>query len=310
MKQSLKIIFFGNEKIATGVESEPLVFKALLKSSHEVVALVVKTNGSKSRNKRKEPIIELAEAQNVPILNPTNIKDIKHDISRLNADCGVLVAYGKIIPEDIISIFPRGIINLHPSLLPNLRGSTPVETAILSGLNETGVSIMSLAKEMDAGPIYAQVKLSIPEGISKQDLATMLHSQGSSTMIDVLDNIDNTTAKAQNEDYATFTSQISKHDGIIDWTKSATLIEREIRAFAGWPRSITNISGFDVIVTAAHAESSGSKVLNPGEIHIDNVKKSIKVETSEGFLFIDTIQPVGRKEMEIASFINGYIKNA
>jgi methionyl-tRNA formyltransferase len=305
MKKSLRVLFFGNERIATGIHSSPVVLQALIDSDHAVVGLMVHSSGTTSRSKTAEPTLELAESRGIPVYNPANLKVVAEQLHALQADIGVLVAYGKIIPQEIIDIFPLGIINLHPSELPKFRGSTPVESVILSGQSQTAVSIMRLVAKMDAGPILAQKSLSIPYRIPKQDLADTLHMEGANLMISVLASIaDQTqTETEQSETDVTLCSLIAKSDGMLDWSKPAEQLEREIRAYAGWPTSYFEKNGIRYVVTSADStdeivsQSTGTTVTSD---------KALGIQTGEGTLWIKTIQPAGKKEMPVEAFLNGY----
>lgn len=305
MKKSLKIVFFGNEKIATGIESSPLIFDALLKSKHEVVALVIHASEQKGRVKKTEPITSLALEHKVPIFNPDSLKDIYSELKALRADIGILVAYGKLVPVSCIDIFPHGILNVHPSLLPKLRGSTPIEGTILQGLHETGVSIMRLAPAMDAGNIIAQQSVELTGEESKQDLAYLLHSLGSSILIDCLDQLRSDSPfheVPQNESEATYCSRISKQAGLLSPVRSAVELERQIRAYHKWPGSWFMHKGKKYIVTKARVEQNDPT--HTGELLIHD--NSLGLQTSKGVLVIESIQPEGKKEMPIKAFLNGY----
>jgi methionyl-tRNA formyltransferase len=302
--QSLRIVFFGNERIATGIVSRPLALQALLDSPHEVVAVVVHRSDPAGRKAKVEPVMELAEQNNIPILNPTNVSDIKEQLRELNADCGVLIAYGKIVPQEVIDIFPGGILNLHPSLLPNLRGSTPVETALLDGLDTTGVSIMGLVHKMDAGPVYAQQRVPISTSMGKQALADELHACGVKILFEVLDKLvhQSATYEDQDEQSATFTKRIEKNDGLLDWSDDSVLLERKIRAYAGWPGAWTNIGGLRIKICSAVIEEIP---IDRGDWVIYN--SALYFSCGDGkHIRVDTLQPENKKEMPILAFLNGY----
>lgn len=305
MSQSLKIVFFGNEHLATGVESDPLLFKALLESNHQVVALVVHSSEQSGRSQKKEPIIELAEAHNIPVYNPSKAIECLDQLSHFNADCGVLAAYGKMVPEEVISMFPRGIINLHPSLLPKLRGSTPLEAAILSGEPNTGVSIMKLVKQMDAGPIYKQETVAISPTITKQELVAILHQKGAEMMLEVIDNLPDYENQLSNQDESavSFCSLISKTDGTIGWKEPAEVIERKVRAYAGWPKSSCMLAGKRTVIHVATVTSE-QRADTAGQVIVDG--DNLGVQTSSGVLWITSLQPEGKKEMPVKVFLAGY----
>lgn len=305
MSKSLKVLFFGNERIATGITAEPVLLKALIASHHEVVGLVVHSAEAKSRSSKTEPIAQLAENAGIRVINPKSLADNVQEIKDFGADIGVLVAYGKIVPAEIIDLFEHGIINLHPSALPKLRGSTPLESVILSGDTGTSISIMKLASKMDAGPLLAQKNVDISDDTSKQQLADQLHEEGTKLMMEVLAQISSGDAveRKQDETKATFCSTIKKSDGQIDWTKSATQIEREIRAFAGWPTSYFEVNNQRYVVISA--DISTEKISDvPGTVLA--AQSTLGVQCSDGVVWITSIQPAGKKEMPILAFLNGY----
>lgn len=304
MKKSTKIVFFGNERIATGVTTKTPTLNSLINEGYEVVAVISNYEKPTSRNVRKLEIAQTAESLKVPFYTPSNTKELTEILSKIGAEIGVLVAYGKIIPQSVIKLFPYGIVNIHPSELPKHRGSIPIEAAILEGASSTAVSIMKLVADMDAGPIYAQTRVSIKEYATKQELADTLLDIGSKTLIDVLPSILDGSCRAQEQDNskATYDTRISKEDGIIDWRKDASTISREIRAFASWPKSRARISGVEVIITAGHPSM---EPLEAGKPQIQN-SDTLIVGCGKGSLVIDKIQPLGKKEMDAKSFINGY----
>jgi methionyl-tRNA formyltransferase len=252
---SKKIIFFGNERLATGVITTTPTLKALLAADYDIMAVVVnEARDVHSKKTRELEIDSLAKEHSLPVFAPQKVTDIIHILGDYKADIGVLVAFGQIVPQSVIDLFPYGIINIHPSLLPLHRGSTPLESVILAGEPTTGVSIMQLVKAMDAGPIIAQKKVMLRGNETKQALADSLLSLGSSMIVEVLPLIFNgiATYTLQDETRTTIDQRISKQDGIINWNDPAITIERKIRAYAGWPGSRTIIANKEVIVTKAH----------------------------------------------------------
>lgn len=254
-KTSKTLIFFGNERLSTGfVPHGAPTLQALIDNGYDVKAVVSNFTRATSRKARKLEVQEVAEAHNIPVLLPQRLRDIKEKLAAYGAEAAVLVAYGKMVPQDIIDIFPKGIINIHPSLLPQYRGSTPIESAILDGAPETGVSLMKLVKEMDAGPVWAQEKVTLRGNETKQALTETLLEKGKNMLIQHLPSILEGTlqAKLQNDLAATYTRLLTKADGVLDTkNKTAKQLEREIRAFAVWPKSRTVLYGKDIIVTKA-----------------------------------------------------------
>ncbi len=213
--------------------------QSLIAAGYDVSAIVSNYAESQSRNLRALEVSSVAEQYDIPVLLPKRLLDIKPQLEVLHASVGILVAYGKIVPQEIIDIFPHGIINIHPSLLPLHRGPTPVESAILEGASETGVSLMRLVRAMDAGPIFAQTKITLSGKETKQILASRLLDAGKELLIRHLPAIlsGDLDPKDQDDSAATYDKLIQKGDGLIDWLKPAEQLEHEVRAFTGWPQS-------------------------------------------------------------------------
>jgi len=299
MKKSNSLVFFGNERLSSGfIPDGAPTLSALIEHGYDVKAIVAHHEGGQSRKARSLEIEEVAKAHNIPVLLPDKPKEIIDQLASFNADAGVLVAYGRIIPQSVIDLFPHGILNIHPSLLPQFRGSTPIEQAILDGNGETGVSVMGLVKEMDAGPVYAQRRVALNGTETKQELTQKLLSIGSQLIIDVLPAVLAGTAhpQLQDESKATFTSLFAKTDGIMDLHKPAERLEREVRAYAVWPKSRLDLGEHQVTVTkarVAQAETDGTLVIacNPGWLEI-----------------LELTAPSG-KTMSGADFKRGYLRD-
>mgnify|MGYP000277106796 CR=1 FL=1 len=300
---SNRIIFFGNERLATGTSTDCPLLSSLIEAGYDIAAVVTNNSNTTGRKKRQLEISELAKKHAIPVLMPAQPLDIKEELTQLDATIGVLAAYGRIVPQAMIDIFPLGIINVHPSLLPLHRGSTPIESVILNGGTKTGVSIMALTKQMDAGPVYAQSEIILTGKETKQELADTASEIGARMIVELLPDILNGTVVAlpQDESRATYDSLISKSDAIIDWTKPAAQIEREIRAYANWPKSRTQLLGKDVII---HKVSVIAKTkVTPGETEV--TKDSLMVDCAQNTLQIDVIQPANKSPMATAAFLNG-----
>lgn len=302
-KRSKAVVFFGNERLATGVSTDTPVIKSLLKSGYSIKAIVSHYERGRSRNTRGLEIARVADENGIPLLLPERLSDIQGQLVGYEAVIGVLAAYGKLVPQSIIDIFPEGIINVHPSLLPLHRGPTPIESVILDGSASTGVSIMGLVKEMDAGPIYAQQTMPLTGKETKQSLADTLSQAGAVMIIDVLEQIYNGKVRSvkQNDSRATFDSLITKESGVLDFNKPAFRLEREVRAYLGWPQSRTTMAGREIIVTKAHVVSGYGEI---GSIWVEG--KQAGFYTSKDILAIDTLKPAGRSEMTTEGFLAGY----
>jgi methionyl-tRNA formyltransferase len=301
---SKKILFFGNERLATGINTTVPALRGLLDSNYEVAAVVIaQTDPGKSRKARSLEVATVAAEHNIPLVSFADLNQAKDELAVYGAQAAVLIAYGKIIPPEVLAIFPAGIINIHPSLLPLHRGSTPLEAVILSGASKTGVSLMKLSEKMDAGPIYARESMPLNGMETKQALADQLSTIGTNMLLKHLPAILDGSAESvpQDESHATYDAHISKADGVINWSKPATQLEREVRAYAGWPRSRTTIGTTDVIITAAHLSKGSGE---PGSLRING--KQLGAYCGEDVLVIDSLIPAGKREMPAAAFLAGY----
>lgn len=301
---SKKILFFGNERLATGVSSSVPTLKALLSHGYEVPAVIVaQSQMAKSRRTRRLEVETVAHEHGIPLISPENLAAAKDQLSGFGAAAAVLIAYGKIVPGEVLDLFPRGVINVHPSLLPRHRGPSPIESAILEGDRETGVSLMKLAPKMDTGPVYAQQTVSLSGQEGKQELADRLSALGAELITKHLPEVLDGLAEPlpQNEASATYDHLITKADGLMVWTKPAVRLEREVRAYAGWPRSRAELGQTPVVITKAHAESGGGQ---PGSLSVAG--KQLGVYCGEGLLVIDRLIPAGKKEMPATAFLAGY----
>jgi methionyl-tRNA formyltransferase len=270
-----KLVFLGNERLATGVSTDVPTLRGLVAAGCDMTAVVANHNEGISRKSKPLEIAQVAHAYHIPVLMPERLISIADKLRATGAKAAVLVAFGKIIPQEVLDLFPDGIINVHPSLLPKLRGSTPVETAILNGLEETGVSLMRLVPEMDAGPVYAQKRIPLDGAETKFQLAQKLLEEGSKLLLENLDDIlaGRLPTKIQDETEATYSRLLSKADGHIDFNEPAIDIERKVRAFLGFPKTRAKIHGHDVVITKsrlAESKGDGALVVNcqPGYLEI------------------------------------------
>ena len=290
-----KLVFFGNERLATAVSTDAPTLRALVAAGYEIKAVVSTHAEQISRQKRTLEIIDVAHAYHIPVHLPEKLSSIKNVLQKTAAEAAVLVAYGKIIPQEIIDIFPGGIINIHPSLLPKLRGSTPVETAILNGLEETGVSLMKLTAEMDAGPVYAQQTVPLSGSETKPELALKLLNEGCQLLLDHLDGIlaGSLMPEPQDETAATYTRLLTKPDGHLDFSEPAELVERKVRAFLGFPKTRAKIFNREIVITKARLAASR----RDGDLVL---------ECQPGYLEILELTAPSGRTMTGSEFIRGY----
>lgn len=288
------IVFFGTEDFS--LES----LKGMINAGYNIAAVVTRPDSKKGRGQTmSQPVVKkLATKHKIPVWQPNKLTEIAEDIKKFDSPAGVLVSFGKIIPESIIELFKPGIINVHPSLLPAYRGPSPIESAIKDGLTKTGVTIMQLAAKMDAGPIYGQLTYNLDGQETKPELYETMAKAGTATLLSLLPSILDGTLrpKPQDESLATYCGLLDKQDA---WLKpdemSAESAERQIRAHLGFPKSKINIDGQDIIITSAHITDSKTTPLD--------------VEFNEGsILSIDSLYVPGGSEMTAKAYLNGLRK--
>lgn len=297
---SKTILFFGTEDFSAHT------LEALISHDYHIGAIITKPDTQRGRSKQlvKPRVKEIGEQHNIPVWQPAKLSDIAHDIVALDRPVGVLVSYGKIIPQSIIDLFSPGIINVHPSLLPRYRGPSPIESAILHGDSETGISIMQLSAHMDAGPVYFQETIPLAGNETAPELYSSLGQRGAELVATVLPQILDGTLPAvpQQEQAATYCQLIAKQDGEIDWHKAAAQIEREVRAYAGWPGSRTQLGSVDAIITQVCITTLPSPVA--GEVRV--VSDNLYVGAADAWVEILSLKPIGKKEMPARAFLAGY----
>lgn len=301
--QTKPIVFFGTEDFSADS------LEALISRGYVISAIVTKPDTRRGRGKQlvAPRVKEIGIAHNIPVWQPAKLSAITDDIRQLDAPIGVLVSFGKIIPQDIIDLFSPGIINVHPSLLPQYRGPSPIETAILNDDSETGISIMQLSAAMDAGPVYTQTTVPLRSDDTAPLLYEQLGRQGAELLANTLpDIIDNSLhAAAQNDTQATYCQLISKTDGVIDWSsESAARIERKLRAYLGWPGCTATLGSMQVVITGARIATDLPSA-TPGQIHADKTHLFVAAADNT-WLEVLSLKPVGKKEMPIRAFLAGY----
>lgn len=280
-----RLIFFGTPEFATAS------LRALYESdAYEIVAVITQPDKPAQRKQKltPPPVKVLAESLSIPVFQPKSCKPTHPDGQKLideikfyAPDIAVVVAYGKILPKEILTIPPFGCVNVHGSLLPLLRGPSPIHTAILEGHTSSGISIMLLEETMDTGPVLSKTTVLLRKDETTQTLHDTLMKKGASLLVETLPKyMDGTiTPKEQNHEKATYCHLIEKTDGEIDWNEPDEIIERKIRAYTPWP--------------SAYTYENGKRI------------KIIKAHLDDGKCVLDTVQPEGKKPMSYADFQRG-----
>lgn len=294
---SKTIVFFGTDEFSA------VSLRELIDHGFTIGAVVTKPDSRKGRGRELQPSLvkQIAVENNIPVWQPLKMTEIADEITSLNTQngekaVGVLVSYGKIIPQAIIDLFEPGIINVHPSLLPKYRGPSPIESAIINGDTVTGVSIMQLSAAMDAGPVYKQVVFPLSDTETAPELETKLALLGAQELVTILPSIISgaLTAAPQHESVATYCALLQKEDSQLKPELiTAEQAERQVRAYLAYPKTKATITGHSVVITKAHIESVGSTVLD--------------IQCQDGrFLSIDELIGPSGRVMNTKAFLNGY----
>lgn len=302
----MKIVFFGTPQFSADY------LKAILEAGDIEVAAVVTQHDEPVGRKHvltPPPVKALALEHGIPVWQPASMKSpALHGTLRLyDADVFVVIAFGRMLPQDLLSIPKHGVVNVHPSLLPKYRGPSPMFAALLAGDTETGVTIMQIDAEMDHGPVLDAAKIAVDP---KETIATLTHKVvniGAPLLISSLRRfVDGTLTPApQDHTQATFCKLLSRADGVIDWTKPASVIERQIRALNPWPGTSTTWKrGEEDIKLKLIGADIGTAVIAPGLAQA--VGNQLFVGTGTTAIIVSELQPAGSKPMPAAAFLRGH----
>lgn len=294
--KKIPLVFFGSGPVAASSLEGIMDF-------FEIELVITKPRPA--HHKEPAPVEVLADRNSLPIRFAGNAKELDSVIESLEikSQIGLVIDFGVIVSPFAISRFKKGLINSHFSLLPRWRGADPITYCVLEGDKETGVSLMKIVPKLDDGPLIAQEKLTLPEKIDSQELTVELTRLSNRMLKEYVPEYINgkIEPRPQSKSGVSYSHKISKRDGIIDWTKPADRIEREIRAYAGWPKSIAEFNGIRCIVTEAEKiEENGT----PGEYKVND--SSFVVFAGKNAISLKRIKPAGKKEMSIEEFLRGY----
>jgi methionyl-tRNA formyltransferase len=291
MSTSKTVIFFGTDSFSVPA------LRGLLADGFSVGAVVTKPDSKQGRGQKvtASPVKQIALQHDIPVWQPTKLADIIDDIKALGPVIGVLSSYGKIIPQSVLDLFEPGIINIHPSLLPTYRGPSPIETAILNQDEVTGVSIMLLSADMDAGPLYEQVEVPIFSDEEAPALYETLANEGTAALLHVLPAImSGQLQPSPQKGEATYTSLLKKSDTLLDpTTMTAQEADAQVRAYLLFPKTKLTLSGRQVIVTKAHVSE-----VKTGALEVMCKDKR--------YLVIDELTGPSGRNMSGKDFLNGY----
>ena len=297
------IVFFGTPQFA--VPS----LEALISSPHRV-ALVV-TQPDKRRNRGQKvtdaPVKAAARAHDLPVYQPDRLRDpeVIGTIREHQPDIGVVAAYGKLIPGDLLRLPRHGMVNVHASLLPKYRGAAPVHRSVMNGDLETGVTIMQMVEALDAGDMLAKSRRAIGPDETSEQLERELAGDGARLLLEVLDRIQAGTvqAESQDESLSTYAPRLRKEEGLIDWTLSSRQIHDRVRGLYPWPHAYSHLEGARLIVLKVRLKADTATDA-PGTI-VNVSRDEIEVATGNGQIVITEVQPEGKRPMTTREFLAG-----
>ena len=300
----MKVIFMGTPDFSVGT------LEALIEAGHDVVLAVTQPDKPKGRGKEMQftPVKECALKYNIPVFQPIKVRQQEciEELRKYEADIMVVVAFGQILPKEILEMTPYGCINVHASLLPKYRGAAPIQWAIINGETESGVTTMQMNEGLDTGDML--LKTVIP--FEKEETGGSLHDKlsvaGAKLCVETLEGLQagRIVPEPQGETPTAYAKMLDKQLGNINWQQSAVEIERLIRGLSPWPSAYTNWNGKIMKIWSATA-LEGIKTSEEGTI-VKVEKDAFYVQTGDGCLKVTELQIPGKKRMDAGAFLRGY----
>ncbi|QDO81919.1 methionyl-tRNA formyltransferase [Shewanella psychropiezotolerans] len=298
----LNIVFAGTPDFAARH------LQALIDSEHNVICVYSQPDRPAGRGKKLQasPVKTLALEHDIPVYQPKSLRNeaAQQELSGLNADLMVVVAYGLILPQVVLDTPKLGCINVHGSILPRWRGAAPIQRALWAGDKETGITIMQMDLGLDTGDMLLKTQLTIEDDDTSGSLYDKLAQQGPDALIQALAGLTNGELKAEKQDetLANYAKKLSKEEAELDWDKSALQLWREIRAFNPWP--ISHFSHNDASIKIRQAKVSESISDAPAGTIISADKNGIEIATGEGVLSLQNMQLPGKKPLSVGDILN------
>ncbi len=301
----MRILFMGTPDFAVPSLS------ALVRAGHTVCGAFTQPDRKKNRGMKlvPSPVKELCEAEQIPVFQPESLKDPEavDQIRRLSPDLIVVAAYGKILPESVLSLPKLGCVNVHSSLLPAYRGAAPVNWAVINGENRTGVTIMYMSAELDAGDIIDQKAVDIGPDETAGELTDRLAVLGASLLTGAVSDIEDGTATRtpQDPEKATYAPMLTRELSPVDWSMTAAEIHNRVRGLLPWPAATATLGGTrcKLLQTRIRPEMTD----DPAGTVIEADKGGLRVAAGDKTVIeLLTLQPDGKKPMEAGAFLAGH----
>lgn len=298
------VAFFGTPAFAVPT------LRALLASSHTVCGVVTQPDRPRGRGQKvtDAPVKALAVERGLPVFQPASLRtaEAHGTIARWRPDLGVVAAYGRIIPESMLALPRLGMINVHASLLPKYRGAAPVHRAVIDGERETGVTIMEVVPQLDAGPMLAKVRRPIgpdeTSDIVERDLAEL----GAALLVQVTDALERGPVEREPQDHmlSTYAPRLTKEEGLVDWSLPAVFLHNRVRGLYPWPHAYTWLGGERLILLRSSVDSRGATA-PPGTI-TEVTRDAVHVAAGHGSgLVIHALQIAGKRPLTVREFLAG-----
>jgi len=299
----MKIVFAGTPDFA--VPS----LKALLKSPHQVCAVYTQPDRPAGRGRKLScsPVKDLAVAAGLPIFQPENFKNALDvaKLANLDADLMVVIAYGLILPQEVLDTPRLGCINVHGSLLPRWRGAAPIHRALMAGDDKTGVTIINLIRKLDAGEMLYKVECPIKNDDTSSSLHDKLAEMGADALIKTISQLEQgvCTAESQDESLVSYAHKLEKNEAIIDWNMSAVELDRKVRGLNSWPIAQTLYKG--EVLRVWFSEVLNTEIpLPPGVV--SSADHALDVSTGKGVIRLLEVQLPGGKRISGKDFLNAH----
>ena len=301
----VRAIFLGTPEIAR------FCLESMIRDEHfEVVGVVTQPDRPAGRKLQLQPspVKALVQGSPIPVLTPENVNapDVLEAIAEWKAEVAVVVAFGQIVSQKFLNLFPQKVVNVHASLLPRWRGAAPIQRALMEGDAETGVCLQVMVKKLDAGPILGSRKISVSEDLDAIGLYQSMEKLGSELIsVELMDYLrGNLTPQPQNEAAVTYAKKIEKSEGLIDWSKPAFEIHNKVRGLVMGPNAYTRRAGVGLKIwrtkVVGHSHS-----LRPGQV-VEVSENHLRIACGQGSLDLLEVQPESRAKMPIQAYLRGY----
>ncbi|MCI5870202.1 MAG: methionyl-tRNA formyltransferase [Dorea sp.] len=300
----MKVIFMGTPDFSVGT------LKALVEAGHEVVLAVTQPDKPKGRGGKMQypPVKETALELGIPVFQPKKVRDPEciEELRKYHADIMVVIAFGQILPKEILEMTPYGCVNVHASLLPAYRGAAPIQWAVINGEKVSGVTTMQMDEGLDTGDMIMKTEIVLDEKETGGSLHDKLAESGAKLCVQTLKALEDKTAtwEKQGESPTAYARMLDKKLGDIDWSQEAVSIERLIRGLNPWPSAYTGWNGKVMKIWEAEVIEEDTKEEYGMIVRVE--KDGFCVQTGSGLLKVLALQIPGKKRMEADAFLRGY----